>query len=611
MRILKKIFFFLFVLVVLAAFGAYIFVKTFDLNKVKPQIIAEAGRILGRQVNFDKISLTVTLRSGVGVLVHNLSIAEDPAFGKADFLNVKSIAVKIDVLGYILQKAVSISGILIDSPRLSIIRNKDGAFNVQTLTQPASPGKNTAAPAQASSPALLPAIFISSLQGHSGNVVYMDRTFDPAVRLEIADLSFDLSKVSMTEAFPFFIEASVLSADKNLKVKGNLRFDLKTSEVTVTDLNAQSELSGISLEKIPVSLPMVKAGALPSQLGGVLGITVRQLTASSGGAVFFPADVSLSDGNMRFKDIPAAFTGLSLLGVINEKKVIVTKFACAVGEGRINGSGEINDYLTFQDFSAQAQLKDLKAEDLIPIDKTPVKVEGVISGKLKCTGKGFSPEALKEALFGSADLTVSNGKLKDINVLRAVLDKIAIIPGLTQKVEAGLPGSYRKILTQEDTALSDMYLSMNIANGRLTLKDTLLGASEFQYKGSGDIGFDGTYALDGSFLIPAELSARMVDSVSELEYLLNEDKQIYLPLKISGKVGEFKLKVNIEYISKKIVTDQAKQQILKAVDKYLGPKGSASPDAGQVAPETAQSSESEKTSTKEAIGSLLEKLFKK
>jgi hypothetical protein len=611
MRILKKIFFFLFVLLVLAVFGAYIFVKTFDLNKVKPQIIAEAGKILGRQVNFDKMSLTVSLSRGVSVLVDNLSIAEDPAFGKADFLNAKSIAAKIDVLGYILQKTVSISSILIDSPRLSIIRNKDGSFNVQTIARPASPGKDTTAPAHASSPALLPAIIISSLQGHSGNIVYMDRTFDPAVRLEIADISFDLSKVSLTEAFPFLIEAAVLSAAKNLKVKGNLRFDLKTNEVTVTDLQALSELSGIPLEKVLVSFPMVKAGALPSQLGGVLGITLRQVTASPGGAVFFPADVSWSDGSMKFKDIPASFTGLSLLGVINEKKVIVTKFDCAVGEGRINGSGEINDYLTFQDFSVEAQLKGLKAEDLVPSDKTPVKVEGVIAGKLKCKGKGFSPEALKEALSGSVDLTVSNGKLKDINVLRAVLDKISIIPGLAQKVEAGLPGSYRKILTQEDTVLSDMYLSMNIANGRLTLKDALLGANEFQYKGNGDIGFDGTYSLDGSFLIPEELSARMVDSVSELEYLLNEDKQIYLPLKVSGKIGELKLKVNIEYISKKIVTDQAKQQILKAVDKYLGPKGDAPREAGQAAPETAQSSESEKTSTKEAIGSLLEKLLKK
>jgi len=415
----------------------------------------------------------------------------------------------------------------------------------------------------------------------------------------------------MTEAFLFLVEAAVLSANKNLKVKGNLRFDLKTNEMTVTDLQALSDLSGIPMEKIPLSFPMIKGETLPSQVGGILGISLQQLTASSRGIAFSPADVSWSEGSMKFKDIPASFTGLSLLGVVNEKKIIVTKLDGAVGQGRINGSGVINDYLMLQDFDIEAVFKDLNAQDLIPSDKTPVKAEGVISAKLKCKGKGLSTDALKETLSGSVDLTVVSAKLKDINVLRTVLDKISLIPGLTQKIEAGLPGSYRKILTQEDTVLSDMYLSMDIAGGRLTLKDASLGANDFQYKGNGELGFDGTYALDGSFLIPAELSARMVDSVSELGYLLNEEKQIYIPLKVSGKVGELKFKVNIEYISKKIVTDQAKQQILNAVDKYLGPKVEASGEAGQSAPEAAQSAESGKVNTREAIGSLLDKLLKK
>ncbi|MFA6218080.1 MAG: AsmA family protein [Candidatus Omnitrophota bacterium] len=611
MRIIKKIFVFLLVLVSISALAAYIFIKTFDLNKVKPQILAEARKALSREVNFDKISLAVSLRQGLSVQVNNLLIADDPAFGKAGFLSVKNIFVRMDVLGYILQKRVVISGIFIDSPRLVIIRNKDGSLNVQTIAHPAAIGKEASVPAQLSVPAIIPAVFISSLKGSNGVVTYIDRSFDPPVRLEINGLNFDLSQVSLTEAFPFFVEAAVLSAEKNFKVKGNLRVDLKTNDVTVTDLKAMCDFSGIQMEKIPVSFPMIKSEVLPSQMEGILVIALQQLTAGPQEIAFFPADVSWSQGSMKFKELASPVTHISLLGVINEKKIIVTKLFCSLGGGSINGSAVVNDYLTAQEFDIEAVYKDLKVEDLVSSDKTPVKAEGVVSGKLKFQGKGVSPEALKETLSGSVDLSVTSGKLRDINVLRTVLDKLSIIPGLSKKVEDGLPGSYRKILTQEDTVLSDMYLSFVIADGRLVLKDTVLGANEFMYKGSGEFGFDGTYALDGSFLIPAELSTRMVESVSDLGFLLNEDKQIYIPLKVSGKVGEPKFKVNIEYISKKLVTDQAKQQIFKAIDKYLGPKEEASSPANQTAPETTQSDTSQKVNTKDAINSILDKLLKK
>ena len=593
-------------LVVLAVIALAIFIKTFDVNRYKPQIISEASKALARQVDFQKAYLGISLFRGIELKISNLAISEDPAFGKGEFLAVKDISVGVDVLGYILQKKISITSVLIDSPKITLIRQKDNSFNVQTIAKPAEAGKEIMKSSPATSALAIPAILISSIKNINGTLTYIDYSFEPPLRLEVLELTAAVSKVSLTAPFPFVVEAAVLSAKKNIRLEGKASFDLKTNEVAITELKGATELSNILMSKVPIAFPMTKGAILPASLKGNLNLTMDKLTAGPKGLGALAADCALANGILQFKELASPVKDVAAAVKITENKVSFDKVSAAIGEGSINAQGAIDDYLAKQDYSVNADIKDLKLEDLIVQDNSPVKVEGLAAGKISVKGSGFSPEALKSSLSGNADISVTKAKLKNINVLRTVLDKISVIPGLSQKIEAGLPEKFKQKLAAKDTVLSDIKLPVTIENGRVMVKDVTLGADEFLFKGNGEAGLSGDYSLEGSFLIPQELSASMVAAVSQLQYLLNEQNQISIPLKISGQAPEMKFRVDPQYIAEKLIANQAKQQLFKALEKAVANK-----DSGTTEQNAAPSDSNKKSDTEEAVSNLLNSIFKK
>jgi len=499
MKILKITLITFAVLVFAAITAAVIFVKTFDINRFKPQILSQAGKALNRRVDFEKASLGISLLHGLSLKISNLVIADDPAFQKGDFLTVKNISLAVDPLKYVFKKEVSVPAVFIDSPHLTIIRQKESSLNVQTLAQPAQGAANEKVNPVSASVSVqqdFPAILISSVKSGNGVITFIDRTSDSPLNLEISGLSFSLNDISLTKPFPFVIEAAVFSAKKNMKLEGKV-------ELSVNNLTA-----------------------------GAKGLTAR--------------------------------------------KIIMDKASLSIGQGVINATGVIDDYLSGQEYSFEADAENLAIQSLIAQDKSPVKIEGIASGKIKLKGRGFSPQALKSTLSGEGDISVTQAKLKNINVLRTVLDKISMIPVLAQKVERGLPERYKQKLEDKDTTLSDIKLPVILLNGQLAVNNAVMGSDEFIFAGSGQISFDTTYTVEGSFLIPQELSASMVTQVPELQYLLNTDNQIYIPLKVSGRAGQPNFIVDSGYITKQLLINQAKQQLLKALDKATGSKEQSS-----------------------------------
>ncbi len=610
MRFVKIILMLVVVVIAVAIVAGIIFVKTFDINRFKPQIISEVGKALNREVDFERAGLGFSLRQGISLKIANLSVSDDPVFGKDNFFAVKNVSLAVNLLKLVFDKEVNVPNVLIDSPRITIIRKKDGSINASTIAQSSRAQKPEAVTAAVA----LPAILLSSIKGNNGVLTFVDQTFQPPLNVDISELSFSLSDVSLTRPFPFVAEGSVLSAKKNVKLEGNAQINLKTGEVIISELKGTTQLADILLEKIPVAFPMIKTAVLPVSVDGRLDLLINNLTAVAGGLTTIAGEVSLSSGSLKLKEMSLPIKDGNIHMNITEKDLIIDKASFSVGQGIINASGSVKDYLLRQEYNIEGDAKNLLIQDLIAQDKSPVKAEGLVSGKIKLNGQGFSPEALKSALSADALLSVIQARLKDINVLRTVLDKISVIPGLAQRVEEGLSQRYKEKLTQKDTAISDISLPVSLKNGNITVDNISLGADEFLFNGSGQAGLDSSYSIEGLFLIPQELSASMGMQVSELQYLFNNDKQISIPLKISGKAGEPKFSVDAEYIAEKLLKDQLKQQIFKALDKALGTEEQTPTETQQNTPatqENIQQPDAKKPTTEDIVTDVLDSIFKK
>ena len=570
MKILK-IFFIAFVILVLVVIAAaFIFVKAFDINRFKPQIVSMVSKAFNRQVDFERVGLGISLRQGISLRISNLVVVDDPEFQKGDFLVVKDISLAVDVLNYIRKKKVDVSGVFIDSPRLTIIRKKDGSINVQSMSQSGQGTTESAKPASIPAPLVLPAVLISSLNSENGFVTYIDYSMEPPLKIVVSDLNISVRNISLVDSFPFVIEGSVLSTKKNIHLEGKAQINLEKNEFTIFECKGATDLSEIAMERIPLEFPMAKGAVLPKSLKGKANLVLEKMSAGQKGLTDLMANILVTDASLQFNEIALPITDAQMNIKITKDDIIFDKIIAALGDGTIKGSGSIKDYLVKQDFSMTVNTDNLKLQDLIVQDKAPVKAEGIASSQILLKGQGFSPEALSSMVSGDAALSVSKVKLKDLNVLRTVLDKISIIPGLSEKIKTNLPERYKQKLTQTDTVLSDMKLPAKIINGRILIEETVLGADEFLFKGQTQVGFDSAFSLEGSFLIPEELSAAMVVAVPQLQYLLNENNLIFIPLKISGKASEMKFSVDAEYIGKRLLMNQAKNQLMKVIDKAMG-----------------------------------------
>ena len=594
------------VLMAILILAAVIFVNTFDINRYKPQIVRRASQSLGRPVDFAKANLAISLRQGISLKITDLRVGEDPAFGEGDFLAVKYASFGIDVLGFIFQKKVNLPSIFIDSPRITLIRSGDGSVNINKLGRLKEKDRGISVP----SVAALPALFISSVKATGGTLIYIDRLFEPALTLEIKDLVLEANSISLTDSFPFTVEAAVFSNQRNVFLEGNAQFDLRENAVTISGLKGTTELSRLLWGDIPVYLPMTKNLILPTSARGQLVLLLTKMTLGAKGLSVLSAEASLQKGSAQFKEMASELEGVALSAKITEKDFLLEKASASLGKGSIEASGAVEDYFLKQIYKMQARAENLSLADLLVQEKAPVKLAGIASCQLTLKGEGFSPSNINSNLSGQAEITLLKPTLKDINVLRAVLDKISVIPGLSEKIEVNLPERFKQKMGQADTVFSDIRLPATIANGRLVIKDMLLPADEFVFKGQGEFGFDAAFSLEGAFLIPQDLSQAMVAAADQLQYLLNSDSQIYIPLKVSGNAAGMKFNVDPAYIAQKLLTEQGKEQIFKLIDKALGNKEeSAQPKEEQNAQKQEGVSDKEPTS-EEKIKGLLRDIFR-
>jgi AsmA protein len=101
-----------------------------DTPRIQAYIAGAAAQALGRPVKFSGVSLRVLPLPAV--VLHDLEVAEDPRFGAAPFLRLKSGRIRLR-LRPLLAGRVELGAIVLDQPVVTIVQAADGRLNVSTL----------------------------------------------------------------------------------------------------------------------------------------------------------------------------------------------------------------------------------------------------------------------------------------------------------------------------------------------------------------------------------------------------------------------------------------------------------------------------------------------
>src|SRR6266481_1488834 len=79
-----------------------------DANKYKPMVEEQAQKALGRKLALGNIDLSVWHG---GIVIHDISISDDPAFSRKPFLEAKSLSVGVAIWPYITSREIVVKNI--------------------------------------------------------------------------------------------------------------------------------------------------------------------------------------------------------------------------------------------------------------------------------------------------------------------------------------------------------------------------------------------------------------------------------------------------------------------------------------------------------------------
>lgn len=200
------------ILIVIAVLGAAAFVHFyFTEDRIKTLVVTEGEMALGRKVKTGKVS--VGLFKGIEVK----SFAVKEMDNKTDFLSAKDIILKYDLFS-LLDKKLLITDIIIDEPKIKIIRDRHGRFNYESMLdekeRKPKKGKKTEGPASKAAPL---ALIIDNIKIDDADISIRDALKE----IPDTDAKGDLKlSISMSEDMSSINYKGKLDMESSSKLKG-------------------------------------------------------------------------------------------------------------------------------------------------------------------------------------------------------------------------------------------------------------------------------------------------------------------------------------------------------------------------------------------------------
>lgn len=117
---------------VVALFVLMVVLVPFFVNAdtFRPTLQTQLSHTIGRQIALGHLSFSLLRGS---LIAENISIADDPAFSSAPFLQAKSLSIGVEVAPLIFQRQVRITRLIADSPSIQLLHAADGRWNFSSI----------------------------------------------------------------------------------------------------------------------------------------------------------------------------------------------------------------------------------------------------------------------------------------------------------------------------------------------------------------------------------------------------------------------------------------------------------------------------------------------
>ena len=219
-----------------------------NVDQFRPTLQSDLSSALGREVGLGNLQLKIL--SGE-VTADDLSVSEDPAFGKPAFLQAKSLHVGVELWPFIFSRKLIVTNLSIDQPEIVALQSPMGDWNFSTLGGKPKPADaaTASAPAASTSAAHLPLDLSVKLIRITNGRLILRRTVGHWKPLELDQVNLELRDFASATAFPFSLSAQVHGG-------GTILLDGKAGPINPAD----SALTPVSVNLKVAQLDLASSG---------------------------------------------------------------------------------------------------------------------------------------------------------------------------------------------------------------------------------------------------------------------------------------------------------------------------------------------------------------
>ena len=448
-----------------------------DMQKYKPYIEHRVSEAVGRPFAMgDKFK--VSLFPWAGVSFSDLHLGNPPGFDEKDFASVKSFEIRVKLIPLLLSKFkdIQIDHIVLNEPRIALIKQKDGKTTWEFKEkESAQPKKNEIKPIEGElgKEFSLKSLAVGDLSINNGLIYWIDRSKKEKMakneKKEISDLNLKLVDVSL---------------DRPVNLKFSARIDGHPVSVNGS-IGPVGEKPGIGAVPFDISVNALKQMAI--QLKGrienpaenpefdmtvdVSSFSLQKLLAETGMPI--PAGQS-ETGTLNKVALKANLKG-------NLQKISVSDGILNIDESKLEFSVIVKDF-SRPDVTLNAQLDGIDLNRYLQPTPSEKSDANKISGSIDPTLQKPVSEKPDYSLFRRLVLNGSMraGKVKinktvaqDINLKVSGKNGVFHINPLTMKLYNGDMSGNVTLNIKKDTPQSNIKLKLNHIECEPLIKDIL------------------------------------------------------------------------------------------------------------------------------------------
>ncbi|HLK87287.1 MAG TPA: AsmA-like C-terminal region-containing protein [Candidatus Binataceae bacterium] len=205
-------------------------------------------------------------------------------------------------------------------------------------------------------------------------------------------------------------------------------------------------------------------------------------------------------------------------------------------------------------------------------------VRGQLTGQVRVAGQGTTFDRIKPTLSGNGQMSVANGKLVGVNLGAQALSKVQGLPGIDSLITPAIVTRHPSLFNSRDTDLTQLGMTFTIKGPRIVSHDIRAVTPDYSALADGWFDLDKNIDMNAHLLLSQELSREMMSAKKNIVYLANEQKQVDIPVRITGQLPKPSVQPDIQFLAQRAAGHLVQKQAGKLLNKYLG--GGSSGNSG-------------------------------